>query len=93
MSDVSASSTAMLIVKVRREAGSIRATVSSSPDVLTTRPTDRGQPADTEEVLKMVDDWLRSIGFPHEAGHRSTPASSANPADGSSPKVWKISSR
>ena len=61
MTDVAGRTTAMLIIRVWREDGSFRATVSASPDVVTTEPTEQGSAAAREEVLEIVDQWLRSV--------------------------------
>ncbi|MEU7864227.1 hypothetical protein [Nonomuraea sp. NPDC049141] len=51
----------MLVVKVWREDGAFRATVTWSPDVVYGQHSERGAATDPEGVLAIVDRWLQEV--------------------------------
>jgi hypothetical protein len=59
--EVADRSTAMLIVRVWREEGAFRATVSSSLDVMSNELAPHASASTSGEVLTIVEHWLQSV--------------------------------
>jgi hypothetical protein len=51
----------MLIVRVWREDDAFRASVSSTPDIMSSQPSEHTSAGAPGEVLRLVEEWLRSI--------------------------------